>query len=337
MGWSYDSAPSNWIPLVWGAFLVVLGLYAWRHGSVQGARPFAVACLFATLWTAGGALVAASLDPHSAIFWGRFQLAMLIPGVTATQAFVLQYAGLGHWLSRPAVFMLALPPVLGLILILTNNTHHLLWQSLEPEMTLRPLRGPAYWVFIAYGFLVGLANAAVLIRLFIRSPRRRWPAVLMLVGPMAFRGTFVWDAVSSQPLQGIEPAPVALGVTLAAYATALFGFRLREPVNAGRALALKQMHEGVVMLDARQAIVDLNPAAERILGTGAAEVRGKPAADVLPFAASLLRTAGAEAPCSEVVLGTGTATRLYELRLSPLQDDEGVPTGHLILLLDVTR
>ena len=45
-------------------------------------------------------LEAAAVDPGTKIFWLKFVTLWQLPLVTAATCFVLQYAGLGRWLTR---------------------------------------------------------------------------------------------------------------------------------------------------------------------------------------------------------------------------------------------
>ena len=70
--------------------------------------------------------------------------------------------------------------------------------------------------------------------------------------------------------------------TAAMYAAALFGFHMFELIPVARGTVFEQMQEGVLVLDRRRRVVDLNPAAARILGTpadaGPRRRRARPAA-----------------------------------------------------------
>ena len=87
----------SWFAVVLIAFL---GWYAWRHRKITGAVPFAVACFFGVAWSLGSLLGSTALDPGVKIFWLRFVTLWQLPLVTAATCFVLQYAGLGRWLTR---------------------------------------------------------------------------------------------------------------------------------------------------------------------------------------------------------------------------------------------
>ena len=108
---------------------------------------------------------------------------------------------------------------------------------------------------------------------------------------------------------------LAFGVAIVVYAVALLGFRIFDPVRLARQAAMEQMHEGFLVLDTRQVVLDLNPAAEKILSCRAAAARGRPAAAVPALAIVLGRLEGAEHWDSDVTLGSGPAARQYAVRV----------------------
>jgi len=103
-------------------------------------------------------------------------------------------------------------------------------------------------------------------------------------------------------------------------------------------LTIEGMSDGVIVLDARNRIVDLNPAAERITGRTSSQAIGQPATQVIPGQPGLvepyLEMAAAR---TEVALGERETGRCYDLHVSPLRDRRGRLTGRLVVLHDVTE
>jgi len=62
----------------------------------------------------------------------------------------------------------------------------------------------------------------------------------------------------------------------------LFRFRLLDVVPIAHSALLDSMDNAVIVLDRQGRIVDVNPAAERLIALRAAEAIGQPAADALP-------------------------------------------------------
>lgn len=71
------------------------------------------------------------------------------------------------------------------------------------------------------------------------------------------------------------------------YVIVLFGFRMFDIIPVARQTVIEQMREGMLMLDAKQRIVDLNPAAEQILGLAAVRLRGRHLSEALRGVAEL--------------------------------------------------
>jgi len=332
----YIYPPDIWPSFFTTILLVVLSVYAWRRRSEPGALPFAVGSLFASLWAAGTLAETAALDPTTQIFWIKFQATWQLPAVSAIACFVLEYAWPGRWLTRRNLALLAIPPLLFLVLILTNDLHHLAWRGFLLAETIIPRRGPANWIFIAYGYALGLLELAVFAWLFRRSPQHRWPVAVMATGLIGARALYLFDAAGV--VQSNLPADVLLLAYLfLMYAIALFRFRILDPLPFAREAIIAQMRGGVLVLDAQGLVASVNPAAEAILGLPARQILGHPLARLLPTCtAALADLAPVGIAETEICLGKGPEARYYALECSPLKDWRGLDVGRLLLLRDVT-
>lgn len=334
----YVYTPAIWPPLVVAIFVAILGLFSWRRRSVPGALPFAIACLFSTLWLASIVCEVAATDSATKYRWINFQTVWLLPAVTSMTCFVLEYAYPGRWLTRRNLILLSIAPVLTLFLVLTNELHHTLWLDVPPNGSMPLLRGIGNWILIVYGVSLILVNSAVLVWLFIRSPQHRWPVALILFGQVTSRFLYVQTIVTEEAASWSEPLILAFAVPLGMYGIALFGFRIFDPLPAARAAAIEQMRDGVVVLDTQGQVLGLNPAAESILGAAPGRARGKTLPELLPAYPDLpARLAGTEPGPVEICLKPGPEARHYALDLSPLTDHRELVVAHLLLLHDVTE
>ncbi|MBM4465798.1 MAG: PAS domain S-box protein [Chloroflexi bacterium] len=337
MSWPYAYTPYIWPMLAPALFWSVLGIYGWRRRSVTGARWFTVMVLFNALWSIGAAMELAAVGIEPKIFWHKFQVVWGLPAATAELCFALQYTHLGHLLTRRNLAWLSIPPLLALLLVLTNDAHHWMWLGFSFEGEVRPLRSSLTWILLLYAYVLALPVCIALIRLFLRSPQHRWPVALVLCEILITRTVFLVDKTDANPFAPLDPTVLVWNVGAIMYGLALFGFRMFDPIPVARKTVIEQMQEGMLVLDTGQHIVDLNPAAERILGLPAGQVRGHPAMDLLPGWTEM--SAGLDDPATaqcEISLGTGSQARHYALHLSPLKNRQGEALGHLLLLHDVT-
>ena len=336
---SYVYSGYLWPSFVSTILVAALACYGWRHRTMRAALPFAIACLFGAAWSIGSLLETAAVDPDTKVFWLKFVTLWQLPLVTAATCFLLQYVGLGRWLTRRAVILLAVPPLLSAALILTSGLHDLAWTHLSlVDGRIEPVLGAGLSAALVYSYLLAVVNLALLLWLFVRSPRHRWPVALLVLGQIAARFFFELGVLRWRLPPQWDPDPFVLVAVFGLYAIVLFRFHALDPVPLARAAALEQMREGMLVVDVEGRIVDANPSAERALGRPRASLTGRAAHEVLPLDH---HPAGHEngdvAPEAEFDVGCGPDARHYLLEETALKDSRGLGLGRLLLLHDVTE
>jgi len=98
----------------------------------------------------------------------------------------------------------------------------------------------------------------------------------------------------------------------------------------------------VIVLDPQNRVVDINPAAQVLIGHTLPEMVGQPLAQVLadwPALMELCKKQGSEGGIrTEITLNSGEEEqRTFDLRVSPLRDQRGRMTGRLMLWHDITE
>jgi PAS domain S-box-containing protein len=351
----YTTAQYSWQTLMLPAlisigFLISVDVYSWRHRGVPGAQWFAIACLMGIFWATGNLLELAAANLSAKLFWIKFQSIWPLAIATAMFCFILEYANLGRWLTRRTLTLLAIPPFLAFVLIFSNDFHHTFWLVSTYAEGRLPPPGIMAWIFLGYGDVLGLIGFLIFARLFVRSPEQRWPIVIVLIGQLITAVAFSLDNANLYLFSYQETYIPAYALTTGLFALALFGFHLFDPVRLAREQVIEQMRDGMLVLDPRQTIVDLNPAAGKILGKPVARLKGLPIQEAFP-AQALAETcldqsswpAGSDPTrseqkiTSEVRLGAGDELKTYDLHLSPLKDDHGEARGCLILVRDATE
>lgn len=334
-----------WLLLACLLLIAVLALYSWRRRNVPGAKPLAIACLFGFLWMVGVLGQVLAEEVSTKIAWYQFQAVWQVPGATATAWFCLEFAGYGRRLTRRSLLLLAIPPLVALLMIITNDYHHLWWRRFTVGDPLRPIFGVGAWLLVGYGWALVFANMVVLIRLFFRSHQHRWPVVLIIAGQLACRTLFAMYLVNLNLLVTPYILILAIMIPITMYGIALFGFGIFDPLPRARRTAIEQMQEGMVVFDPSWKLLSMNPAAEKILGRTAAQLRGKTWQQIvslqtnleqqdIPIPVPSLKTE-AYGP-AEIFLGHDADIHCYEVDYSPLKDQHESVVGYLILLRDST-
>jgi PAS domain S-box-containing protein/LPXTG-motif cell wall-anchored protein len=340
---AYVYTPAIWPPLLGALLLAATGLYSWRRRRVPGALPLCVGALLGAAMLVGMAFEVAAVSPSAKIGWYKLVMPIGLASATAFTCFTLEYTRPGRWLSPRNLVLLGIPPLLCLLLALVDDARLLVRTTgVRPDGTVLIANTLLGTAFVAYLWGLVLVNAAAFLWLFARSPQHRWPVAIMLAGQLANRAFYFLDIAGLSVPLPFAPAVLAVVVPATAYAIALFGFRIFDPLPAARLVVIEQMQAGVVVFDTRSRVQSLNPAAERILGIPAARARGKTWNQVAPAAGHLLDPAkagthsGEARELPEIEFEGGSQARIYSPALSPLTDPRGLLAGRLLVLRDVT-
>jgi PAS domain S-box-containing protein len=338
MNWSYQYTPYIWPMLASAAFVWALGLYVWRHRASPGAFSLIVGCTLVGLWAVGNACELSVTNRNLAFGWFRFQMILSTPSAVAGLCFVLQYAGLGGWLTRTTRTLLIAPSILMVPAYLLDDAR-VLWSQVEyVDGRFARLLAPLGVAWNLYGLAILALTVAVLIFLFVRSPLYRKSAVLMMLGHSAIVGVQVLEMRLPAPLLRPSLMLLAIDFTFAMYAVAFLRYRLLDVVPVARDSVVEGMPDAVVVLDARNRIADLNLAAQQLLGLRRQVALGREAAQVLAAVPGLAALIDCPAPSeAEVSLREGGAHRWYWVNTSPLEDGRGFRLGCLVVLHETTE
>jgi len=279
-----------------------------------------------------------SVDFSDKVFCLKFQVFWQMPTAVAVFCFILAYTGLGRLLNRRNIILLSLVPLLVMVVIITNDLHHLLWTGFQMNGHVGASSGKLYWIFIGYIYLLGLANIIILAWLAFRSPKYRWPVAIIIFGQITARIGYTIDKLDILTIGPGESALLTIAVVSMAYAIAIFRFHAIDPVPVAREAALQQMREGMFIIDLEGHIIDANPAAAAIVEIPRNSLWTKPLSEIIPFDINTIaQLDNEEIGQTEITLGKGILARQYILNVTPFRDRYGELFGKLILLQDITE
>jgi signal transduction histidine kinase len=338
MDWSYAYRSDVWPALITLILLIYLGSYSWQRRNIPAAKPFIMSCILGGFWTIGAVLEILASNDSGKILWFRFQAIWHLPTVTAITCFILEYAGLGRFLKRRNYVLLSAVPLLGAVVMVTNDYHHLMWTGFTTNGHVFVSAGKLYWSIFSYGYLLSIINLAVLLRLAVSSPGHRLPVAIMLVSQVVARVGYGLGKIYPNIIGPGERVLIVVGVMTAAYALAFMRFHAIDPVAAARTAVLHQMNEGLYVLDMQERILYVNPTAATIAGVPGQSLWLRHLPEVLPIDAGLLhQMENQNIGQTDLTLGTGDSARHYNLLLTPLRGRNNEAVGKMLLLRDGTE
>jgi PAS domain S-box-containing protein len=191
--------------------------------------------------------------------------------------------------------------------------------------------GSMFWLNVVYTYLLLWLGTVLLARMLVRMSRTyRRQAIVSLIGVLTpWVGNVLYVAGVSQ----LDLTPVAFAIAGPVMIWGLFRYHLLDLVPVAQKAIIEGSPNGIVVLDARDRIVDLNPTAEEILDRPTSEMVGQPF-DTEAWGFQIMNVDRREGH-SEIYIPH--SQRTYELRTSPLRDQRGRLTGCVVTMYDVTR
>ncbi len=336
----FYSSPYSYLLLTAAVVLAALALYSWRRREVSGTVPFVILTLAVSGWSLAYALEMSVVTLAAKLFWAKMQYwgILLVPG--AWLIFVLQYIGWEEKVTRRNLALLAIEPIIVLLLVWTNGQHSLLWRRVsliarDRALPMAYVYGSAFWLHIAYSYLLLLAGSLLLIRAVLRSRHlyRRQVIALLIGAIVPWVGNMLYLS-GLNPFPNLDLTPLAFTLTSLAVAWAIFRFQLLDIVPVAYDAVVANMSDSLIVLDEQDRILDFNPAAERLIGPRSSDAVGQKAAEVLSGPLSPIARCLDSAELERVIV---LGERRYDLRISPFMKPGGLRVGRLIIIRDITR
>ncbi len=328
---------------LWGSAVVsaLTAAAASRRRAVPGGRALVLMLVCVTVWGSMAGFESSAVGLPLKIRFSQLTYVGVAGVAPLFLLFSIAYTG-GKPLGPASRLLLWVVPVVTIALAFTNGSHGLVWNSFSVDPSPRRNlvyygHGPWYWVSLAY--YVGLVLWATILvaRASIRAPRIYLRQTLIMVAGVVIPWLGeVLSVLPFNPFPGLDLTQIGFAVT---GILLLYGFsrlRLFDVIPMARSLLVERMRGGLVVLDLKGRLVDLNAAAREMLKAEDDAV-GKPAASALPALAAHLPPPGTapEDDTLEIPM-PGTEDRQLELAISSLRDPMGRAGGVLIVLQDVT-
>lgn len=342
MNWEYTPYI---LPLIIAAFMSGgLAIFGWRRRPALGVTIFALLMLVVCEWSGGYALELGSPDLAGKVFWGKAQYLGIAALPPLWLIFALQYTHQTKWFTPRNLTLLVTVPILTVLLAWTNDYHGLIWRetglaSNGQITTLDVSYGVWFWVHWIYSYILLLLGTILLIRMTIRSPglyRRQIAAILIAsVIPWIGNGLYVSQL---NPIPNLDLTPFAFALTGLVIGLGLFRYRLLDIVPIARQTVVDNLPDSVIVLDTQDRIIDLNPAARKLIEGNIAPIVGQPLSLIFAQHPQLIEAySKTGAGRTEIVINTEPEQHHFDMRVSRLFNRRQHHTGQLIVLRDITE
>ncbi len=253
--------------------------------------------------------------------------------------FALCFAGYEHIAEKKWMKAIVVLHVLShALLASTNQWHGLTWKEFIPQdnNVVLFVHGPAMILTVVTGYLFALIDMTLfVIASFQGSNIIKRQARLLITAFLVQIFLNVAYNTDMFGMPGVDWTSIASAFTNVFVLWALSGQKLLDLTPVARNKLINNLSDGMIALDLKNRIIDINRSAAKILGSTEDALLGKKLEEAFPRISAELK----EAPEKEVKFELNIDDqRYYDALLSPLRDEwpKG-QIGRMIILRDITE
>ena len=312
-----------------------------QQHSAPGARAYTVVLLSQTIWSLGYVAELLSADVGSKVFWDDLQLPPPYLMALGMLLFAFEYSGRPTAALRRWFWTLSVLPALACLWVFSDPLHGLARASarIAPDppfgVLLYDFSRVELLSFLEVYLVSGYATYCLLKNAAKQAPVHRRPA--LLIG-----GGMVLNLFASLPgLFGYrwfgqrDSGPFWFAISGLCVSWALTRYRLFDLMPIARHAVIEHLPDPVLVIDSKNRLLDVNPAARKLFGPAGPEL-GADAARALP---AWLDPGPAQvaAPREARELDQPDSQTTYELNQASLLGERGELRGRALVLRDISE
>jgi PAS domain S-box-containing protein len=322
-----------------GIALFIAGL-SLRRPNVVSSIYLSVLAFITAFWSLAHLLYTLQLFYFPKLLFISLNYLFSAVAASALLTFSLVYSHRASWIGRLTVLLLVVEPLVTQILFWVAPARDLFFLErtyLPAFMSL----DSGLWANInaVYLYNFEIASLLLIVDVFSRKPYTFLiQAGTLLAGafvPLVFR---LFDHVNNQATMDMfDHSIIGYSMAIIGLAIGLYRHRMVEVEPVTCETVVKAMSDGWMVLDLNSNIVEVNPAAEKIVGIPRHRLYGKPVRSILPDWPDISNIVGGGKELEmRRSIRTRDSWRYLNVRLSNLLDHTGQPFGQLIIWRDIT-
>lgn len=319
------------IPALVATALAIFTLYrVRRYEDVPGVWAIRWLALFVGIWSLGQLLASLVTDLDAKLIASKLQYPGIAFTCVAWFAFALTYARQRRRPSNRTLVALGLVPVVTVVLVTTNELHHLVWHSTRLTydrgyVGLDIEYGPWFRVFAVYSYAILFTATVMLGYALSESSRYRKPMIAIMAAPLITAALNLIYLSPWNPLPWFDPTPLGFALAALLLNDGVLRFGLLDLTRVLRHKVVEELSDGIIIVSRNGRIIDINPSAMRTLGISDEESLNRNATALIPSPAIPDMLNQRRSSC-EISLAEGS----FHVIATPLASEDGQPQMALV-------
>jgi len=297
-------------------------------------------------WQITSIFVCLSQGDQVTMHWIYARYVGLMLMVPLYLVFALHYTGYEKHLTTIGLALIFIIPVISILVTCTNGFHGLMIRDIHFAMDGPILYvdsvtyGTYFWAHTLYSYLTVIFATILFLQMAVRS---FWiyqqQAILLIVGVIPTIVTSILDAFLLIPEFKHALSPFGFGLMGVAFFISVYRGQLLNVAPIAKDMLIENMEDGMIVLNEKGVIVDVNPAAQRVINIPSNSIIGRAYKDILlqkltlPEINPQVRLAQSEISTHD----SEGKTHTYDFRVSPIQNRKSQVVGRLIVLHEISK
>ena len=247
-----------------------LAIYTWKKSRHIF---FSWLSLSTAIWAFGYMVEILTPSLSMKIIAAKFEYVGIVFIPVSWFATVLEYTGKEKWIRNKVAYFLVIP-IITLILVWTNEFHHLIWKRTylryfngSPFLSL--VHGSYFWIHVSYSYSLVIFSLFFLAYAVVSFPpsyiRKTIALIFGALIPLIGNALYVFNA---NPIYPIDVTPFTTFIGVVAMAFAVVRLKALDVIPIAREKIIEMMEDAIFVIDNEGNIIYANKSAKNVLGEG---------------------------------------------------------------------
>jgi len=248
-------------------------------------------------------------------------------------------------LTRRDLALLGIPPLIFTLLAWTNDYHGWIWSEMAQKdmgnyYLLSLEHGFAFWLLIAYSYILLFSGTVVIIRRVYSSPAEfRIQSFIILAGAgITWLGNMIYISGLS-PIPNLDFTPISFVVSGIIFSIGLFRFGILDIMPIAGEAVLESMDDIVIVVNAKNRIVFVNRSFEYFFRISPSDLIGKNAVSAFAPWPSIKALVGQNNTIRKEITAVSAENIafIFDVRMFNIRWKTEQVLGCVIILSDITE
>ncbi len=320
----------------------LLLIRVWGVRSIPGAYGLMLAVGCVIEWSLTYVMEIFSTNLAEKILWAKLEYFGISYVTLGMFIFTMHYSGHGSWLTRTRTALLGIIASFSFILALTNEWHNQIWTDIQftnglPFGPLDLQHGTMFNVLVIFQYALIAVITVLFFQIATRSQSLYQSQSRIMLAGMSFPWLANFMYITGlNPYPSLDLTPIALTLTNLFLSVSFLRYRFMDLRPIAHDSVFNAIKDGVVVLDNKERIVDINPVGTFIF-QDAGDLFGRDIKTLLPKWGEWHSSNQHREIKQEISVKLAGEPLTFSLRTTSVVDQRGKRSGRVLLISDVTE